>query len=99
VGFLRARALTRWPGHIAEGALFFEFRHEQADAIDKSKDTENSKEVGERDVAVTCFEVLVALNGDSGTSREFGLGPIAPEALRTKAGQQRSYDDTLSSTH
>src|SRR5207244_1001483 len=84
--------------HVAECALFFDLRHEQAKAISKSKDAENPKEVGERDIAVTRFEILVALNRDSSTPRKFGLGPVAAEAMGTKPGQQRSHDHTLSNT-
>jgi hypothetical protein len=96
--FLRAGALTRWSSYITERAFFFEFRHEQAKTICKSEDAENPEQVSERDIAVTRFEVLIALNGDSGTACKLGLSPVAPEALGAKTGKKRSHNDTLSRT-
>jgi hypothetical protein len=97
-GFLRARALARWAANVAQRALFFEFGHEQADTIGQPKDAEDAEKIGESDVAVARFEILVALNRDSGSPCDFGLGPVAPEALRAKTGEQRSHHDALSTT-
>jgi hypothetical protein len=95
---LRACALAGGPGNFPEGALLLGFGNEQSETISKAEYAEDPEEVGESDVTVAGFEVLIALHGDAGSLRDFGLSPVPLEALGAQPREQRPNDEAVAST-
>jgi hypothetical protein len=93
--FFSPSPLARWPANVFEGSFLLNFGNKQGEATGEAQGPEDAEKVGERDVSVARFEILIALDRNSRAARKFRLGPVAPQTVSPHARQQTAHNGAL----